>query len=187
MYDFLSRWPQGLNYSAFLDRYATPEQRRRWDDVYHRVCLTPAQTAVLGAFRRKMLVPVVAGAWCGDCIQQCPIFTHFEQACPLIEVRYFDRDDHAELADAVRLCGGRRVPTVIFLSEDGAFCGLLGDRTLAKYRQLVGSLEGPACPTGLTLPEEDLLRAVVQDWLNEFERIQGMLRTSPRLREKHGD
>jgi hypothetical protein len=105
----------------------------------------------------------------------------------VIEVRYFDRDDHADLADAVKICGGRRVPTVIFLAEDGAFCGLLGDRTLSKYRQLMQSLDGAACPTGLVGPDAGTLAAVVQDWLDEFERVQGMLRTSPRLREKHGD
>ena len=29
--------------------------------------------------------------------------------------------------------------------------------------------------------------AVLQEWLNEFERVQWMLRLSPRLRQKHGD
>jgi hypothetical protein len=28
---------------------------------------------------------------------------------------------------------------------------------------------------------------VTQDWLDIFERVQWMLRLSPRLREKHGD
>lgn len=187
MFDFLARWPRGLDYAAFLERYATEEQRRRWAAVHQQVRLTPEQTALLQSFRRRMLVPVVAGAWCGDCMQQCPIFEHFERAAKVLEIRYFDRDEHADLADAVRICGGRRVPTVIFLAEDGAFCGLLGDRTLTKYRQLAGMLDGPACPTGVSLPQDDLLKSVIQDWLNEFERIQAMLRTSPRLRELHGD
>jgi hypothetical protein len=32
-----------------------------------------------------------------------------------------------------------------------------------------------------------LLEAVTQDWLEVFERAQLMLRTSARLRQKHGD
>jgi hypothetical protein len=187
MFDFLSRWPQGLSYAAFLDRYATPEQRRRWDGVHAQVALSMDQMALLKSFRRRMLVPITAGAWCGDCVNQCPIFDHFAQHSSVIEVRYFDRDDHAELADAVKICGGRRVPTVIFLAEDGAFCGLLGDRTLSKYRQMIQALGGAACPTGLVTPDAGTLGAVVQDWLDEFERVQWMLRTSPRLREQHGD
>ena len=29
--------------------------------------------------------------------------------------------------------------------------------------------------------------AVVQEWLDQFERVQCILRLSPRLRQKHGD
>ena len=36
-------------------------------------------------------------------------------------------------------------------------------------------------------PEQNLLDAVTQDWLDEFERAQLILRTSARLRQKHGD
>jgi hypothetical protein len=187
MYDFLSRWPQGLSYTAFLDRHATVEQRRRWNAVHEQVRLSPDQIALLKSFRRQMFVPMMAGAWCGDCVNQCPIFDHIAMQSSVIEVRFFDRDEHGEMSDAVKICGGRRVPTVIFLAEDGAFCGLLGDRTLSKYRSLVSALDGAACPTGIGSPDAGTFATVVQDWLNEFERVQCMLRTSPRLREKHGD
>jgi hypothetical protein len=33
----------------------------------------------------------------------------------------------------------------------------------------------------------ELQAAVVQDWLDEFERIHWIVRLSARLREKHGD
>ena len=36
-------------------------------------------------------------------------------------------------------------------------------------------------------PPEDPVREVLQEMLDEFERVQLLLRTSPRLREKHGD
>jgi hypothetical protein len=45
---------------------------------------------------------------------------------------------------------------------------------------------GAVCPTGLGgLPAST--PDVVGDWLREFERVQLMLRLSPRLRQKHGD
>ncbi|GIX03705.1 MAG: hypothetical protein KatS3mg113_0711 [Planctomycetaceae bacterium] len=187
MIELSSFWSQGLRYQQFLERYATAEQRRRWDTVYQQSTLTPAQEQLLQTFTRQMQVVVLAGAWCGDCIEQCPMFARFAEATTTIDLRFFDRDDHASLADAVKICGGRRVPTVLFFSEDGAFCGLMGDRTLARYRDAVARLQGAVCPTGLILPAQELQRAVLQDWLNEFERVQWMLRTSPRLREKHGD
>ena len=42
---------------------------------------------------------------------------------------------------------------------------------------------GAACPTGLAPPEGSLLDVVTQEWLNEFERIQLMLRLSSLLSE----
>jgi len=46
---------------------------------------------------------------------------------------------------------------------------------------------GPSCPTGIVASGDPLLAQVTQDWLNEFERVQWLLRLSPRLRKIHGD
>ena len=58
---------------------------------------------------------------------------------------------------------------------------------MARYRQMAAEQLGAACPTGLVPPGTEILASVVQEWLNEFERIQLMLRTSGRLRQLHGD
>lgn len=184
--NYAAAFESALPYRSFLEKYGTPEQRRRWDDFYDHVTLSPEQRQLLASFVREMKVLVMAGAWCGDCVNQCPIFERFAEVNDRIQIRYADRDDAPELAAALQTCGAPRVPAVVFLSEDGHFCGRYGDRTLAKYRSVVNSLGGAACPTGL-VPEVDLTAAVVADWLDEFERVQWMLRTSGRLRQIHGD
>ena len=83
--------------------------------------------------------------------------------------------------------GGDRVPVTLFLAEDFEFCSAFGDRSLSRYRALARKQLGAACPTGIGGPDTDELTATLQDWLDEFERIQLMLRISPRLRQKHGD
>jgi thiol-disulfide isomerase/thioredoxin len=186
MLEFGHEFDKGQYYDDFLDRYATPEQRNRWDAVYGRVVLTETQTALLKSFTRDMKVLVLAGTWCGDCVEQCPIFARFAEQTGTIALRFFDRDDQPVMAKALQICGAARVPAVMFLSEDDFPCGRYGDRTLSKYRRMASDLTGAACPTGLGRDDE-LTAAVVQDWLDEFERIQLMLRTSGRLRQKHGD
>lgn len=185
--DFSAKFEEGLSYTEFLGMYGNEEQQRRWKGVFEQVALTPEQIELLARFKRDMKVLCVAGAWCGDCVNQCPIFAHFAAATPQIQLRFFDRDAHPELAQELAVCGAPRVPAMIFLSEDGHPCGRYGDRTLSKYRQVAGELQGSACPTGILPPESEILNAVVQDWLNEFERIQLILRTSGRLRKLHGD
>ena len=112
-------WPevfeQSLPYAAFLDRYAKPDHRARWDAMHGRVRLTGAQKALLGGFVRRMPVVVLNGAWCGDCSAQCPIFERIAEAAPQVVVRYIDRDEHADAQAALQVNGGNRVPVAVFL------------------------------------------------------------------------
>jgi len=187
MYDFAVEFPRGLKYDEFLARHGTDEHRRRWNSVFDRVQLTANQRELLSGFVRPMKVICLAGAWCGDCVNQCPIFERFAQTSPKIDTRYFDRDAHPDLQATLRICGGNRIPMLVFMSEDDQFLGLYGDRTLAKYQQMAVDQLGPACPTGITPPHQALLDATTREWLIEFERIQLMLRLSSRLRQKHSD
>ena len=184
--DFAAQFENGLSYVGFLEKYGTAEQQSRWAEVHSQIVLAPSQVTLLESFIRDMKVLVVAGAWCGDCVNQCPVFDHFSQVSTKIQVRYFDRDADADLADELMICGGNRVPALLFLSEDGYVCGRYGDRTLSKYRHMAATQTGVACPTGIC-ESQPLVDQVTQDWLDEFERIQLMLRLSGRLRKQHGD
>src|SRR5437870_982090 len=155
-----AKFEQGLTYQDFLARYANAGQKERWQKIYDSVALTTAQRSLLGFFRRAMNVVCLAGAWCGDCVNQCPIFEHFARATDRIAMRYFDRDLHPELAAELKICGGARVPVLVFLSEDGFEVCRFGDRTLAKYRQMAADQTGAACPSGLVLSKDGLLAAV---------------------------
>jgi hypothetical protein len=185
--NLFEKFQAGLAYDDFLARYATDGQKQRWRQVREQIVLTAAQRQLLGSFVRRMNVLVLAGAWCGDCINQCPIFEHFAAAAPVIATRYLDRDEHADVQRALQINGGNRVPVVVFFSEDGLEAARFGERTLSKYRQMIRDQTGASCPTGLVLPGDPLPALVTQDWLNEFERVQWILRLSPRLRQMHGD
>jgi hypothetical protein len=181
------KYQAGLPYADFLARYGTEGQKQRWKQVFEQVQITAAQRELLGVFQRRMPVLCLAGAWCGDCSGQCPIFERFAAAAPVIQIRYLDRDDHADVQEELQINGGHRVPVLVFFSEDGLETARYGERTLSKYRQLVRDQTGPVCPTGLIGSNTSLLADATQDWLNEFERVQWILRLSPRLRALHGD
>jgi thiol-disulfide isomerase/thioredoxin len=185
--DFAASFERGLAYEDFLKKYANEDQRRRWDAVHEHVALSDAQKKLLRGFVREMKALVVAGTWCGDCVNQCPIFSHIAAQNEKIRIVYFDRDEAADLARELSICGAPRVPSLLFLSEDNFPCGRAGDRTLSAYRDIAGRQLGPSCPTGIAPPEKSLLENVVQDWVDDFERIHLMLRTSGRLRQLHGD
>lgn len=185
--DWQTHYAQAVPYQDFLDHYATPAQRDRWQAVYDRVALTPAQQELLGGFARQMHLLCLAGTWCGDCVLQGPILQRLAEGTARIAVRFLDRDDHPAVQDALMLNAGRRVPVVVFLSEDLYECGRFGDRTLSTYRKMAHDRLGAACPTGVLPPGPDPLAEVTAEWLREIERVQLLLRLSPRLRERHGD
>ncbi len=95
------------------------------------------------------------------------------------------------IAQELSICGGPRVPMLLFMSEDWFECERFGERTLATYREkaqkALSNAGGASCPTGLFAPEKDLLVANVAEWLGHFERVQWMLLTSPRLMKLHGE
>jgi thioredoxin-like negative regulator of GroEL len=182
-----AKFAAALDYDAYVHS-GTEEQARRWRQAYDAASLTPPQTQLVRSFARRMHVLVVSGIWCGDCVQQGPLLQRIAEAnSGQVVLRLVDRDQHADLSGQLRINGGGRVPVVLFLSEDFELCGTYGERTLSRYRAIAQRQLGASCETGLVTAAADEMAANLQDWLNEFERIQLMLRLSPRLRQRHGD
>ncbi len=187
MLDWSRVYDEALPYAAFLDRYANANQRPRWDAMHARITLDDAQKSLLQGFVRLQHVVVFNGAWCGDCINQVPILDHFAQATPRLQLRLIDRDAREDVKSELAINGGNRVPVVVFLSEDFEEVARYGERTLSTYRRKAIEQLGASCPTGLVAPDAADTNVVIQEWLNEFERVQLLLRLSPRLRERHND
>jgi len=171
-------------------------ERPSWDASAARAALTPEQAALVRSWPRRMNVLVISGSWCGDCVAQVPMLgtiaaTHpadpTNPVGPGIDLRLLERNAHMELADRLRICGGHRVPTVVFLNEDFDFVSVFGDRTLARYRAIAAQKLGAACPLPGALPELNEYAATLRDWLNEFERVALLLALSPKLSARHAE
>jgi thiol-disulfide isomerase/thioredoxin len=184
---FADRLASALPYNRYVQT-GSEEQQRRWSQVYDATQLTDVQRTLVAGFVREMKVLIFSGIWCGDCVQQCPLLQRIAEVNPgKIDLRFVERPKESELIPELRINGGNRVPLVIFLSEDNEWCATAGDRTVHRYRALAHSRLGSFCPTGIVAPEKDELAATLGDWLNEVERVQLMLRLTPRLREKYQD
>jgi thiol-disulfide isomerase/thioredoxin len=180
----IADFDQALPYERFLHEFGTPADRERWDRNRQRIELSEEQQRLLRLFQRQTHVLVLAGAWCGDCAAQCPIFEVFAECAPVLKIRYLDRDTHPQVQQALMINGGQRVPVVVFFSEDGYEVARYGERTLSAYRARVASLVNLPNPPDPNVSE---VSGMVADWLREFERVQWILRLSPRLRRLHGD
>ena len=182
-----SKFASAAPYEVYVAK-GTSDQQAKWKTASDRVALTAAQQAFLGAFTRKVNILVSSGIWCGDCSAQCPMLAAIGRANPrLIDVRFLDRDAHMDLAEEVRICGGLRVPTAIFMNEEFDLMSVVGDKTLSRLRASAARKLGAACEIPGAPVAADETAATVQDWLNEVERVHLLARLSTKLRGKHGD
>ena len=187
MPSFSNQFSSALHYEQYLAS-GTEEQQRRWRQVYDIARLDATQQQLIAGFEREMKILVHSGIWCGDCVEQCPLIQRIAEANPAkIDLRFAEREMNTELSEELRINGGSRVPVVRFFSEDDLWCATAGDRTLNRYRALALKRLGPSYPTGILPPDKSDVEATLADWLNEVERVQLMLRLTPKLREKHQD
>ncbi len=186
--DYLQgKFASALAYDPYVAK-GTDTQRSAWQEMHDRADLSAEQHALLAGFTRKMHILVVSGVWCGDCVQQVPFLQRIAQGNPdKIDFRLLDREEHMDLAEQLQINQGLRVPVALFLAEDYELVTIFGDRTLSRYRAMAARHLGASCPIPGAPLAEDELRATLQEWLDEVERAQLILRLSTRLREKHGD
>ncbi|MHC5022716.1 MAG: thioredoxin family protein [Planctomycetota bacterium] len=180
-----SKFAVALDYETYLA--SDPDKAGNWRTIHDQVALTDDQRRLVEGFSRDVKMLCVSGIWCGDCVQQGPLLAHIAAASPRLELRWLDRDEHADLAEQIMINAGLRVPVVLFMAEDFEPVSIYGDRTLSRYRAMAQKQLGGACPLPSAPLPTDELQATLQDWLDEVERVHLLLRLSSRLREKHGD
>ncbi len=182
-----SAFEDGLSYGEYVAT-GSPDQQQSWKAFRAKVAITPAQQELVAGMTRRVNILVISGTWCGDCVQQVPMLDAIASANPqVLQLRLVDRDEQKALSDAVKICGGNRVPTVLFLNEDFEFLGLYGDKSLARLRAQAQKALGAACMLPGASVATDELAATLQDWVDEVERAHLIARLSPRLRQRHGD
>lgn len=177
----------GMPYKAYVAT-GTPDQQASWHTARERARLTESQRALVASFTRRVNVLVISGTWCGDCVHQVPMIDAIAAASPgTLQLRLVDRDEAIELSNQVKICGGNRVPTALFLNEDFDFLSLYGDKSLARLRAQAAKAIGAACMIPGAGLATDEAAATLQDWVNEFERAHLIARLSAKLRQRHGD
>lgn len=177
----------GLGYDAYVAT-GTPDQQASWHAARERVRVTDAQRALVASFTRRVNVLTISGTWCGDCVHQVPMIGAIAAGNPgVVQLRLVDREVAIELSNQVKICGGNRVPTVLFLNEDFEFLSIYGDKSLARLRAQAAKAIGASCMIPSAGLGADEASATLQDWVNEFERAHLIARLSAKLRQRHGD
>jgi len=181
------KFDQALSFEQFIALGEPDGHHHQWHERHGRLELNDQEQSLVVGFTRDMNVLCLTGTWCGDCALQGAAMQRIAEANPRIHLRYLLRtEEHADLIVPNPINGGFRVPITWFMAEDFEPVSRIGDRTLSRYRAMARKVLGEQSNV-LTPPPDDPVREVLHEVLDEFERVHLLLRTSARLREKHGD
>lgn len=181
-----SFFERAVPYAEFVAIGEPEGHRPQWDQRYSQLELTGEQKALVQSFTRTINILCLTGTWCGDCALQGAAMQRIAEANDRINLRFLLRsEEHAELIVKNQINAGYRVPVTWFMAEDFAPVSRFGDRTLSRYRSMARKALGDTAM--LAPPPADPVREVLQEVLDEFERVHLVLRTSPRLRQRHND
>jgi thiol-disulfide isomerase/thioredoxin len=183
---FRAKFEAGLPYEQYVAS-GRPDQVEKWQRQHDQVRLNEDQRNLITSFQRQVNVLVTSGLWCGDCSAQVPMLDQIANVSPRIQMRILDRDEHLDLAEQVMICGGLRVPTVLFLNEDFEFVSICGDKSLSRLRAKAAKALASYCALPGASVDLDERAATLQDWVQAFELAHLVVRLSPKLRERHGD
>ncbi len=188
--DFLkSKFEAALAYDDFVALGDSEGHRPPWDQRYGQLELDSNQKDLVKSFTRRTHVLCMSGTWCGDCALQGSAMQRIAEGNPdCINLRYLLRgEEQADLVVKAPINAGFRVPVTWFMAEDFEPVAWFGDRTLSRYRSMARKALPPQETAAQPTPPEDPVREVLREMLEEFERVELLLRLSPRLREVHGD
>jgi hypothetical protein len=180
---------QGVSYQRFVESGAPEGHDPQWHQRHAQLELDADQRRLVESFTRDMKVLCMTGTWCGDCALQGSAMQRIAEANPdRIDLRFISRNDAPQIQVRVPINAGYRVPVTFFMAEDFEPVARYGDRSLSRYRSMARkALPGGGSDIVLAEPPADPVRTVLQEMLDEFERVQLLLRLSPRLRELHAD
>ncbi|MFG0328394.1 MAG: thioredoxin family protein [Phycisphaerales bacterium] len=183
-----AKFEAGLSFKPFVESAAAEGHDGPWRQRFAQLELSADQRKLVSEFTRDIRIVSITGAWCGDCALQGAALARIAEANPdRVELRFLHRDPHADLLVKTPINAGFRVPVTFFLAEDFELVSRFGDRTLSRYRSMARKQLGEACPPlGAPAPNDPVAR-VMAEMLDEVERVHLLLRTSGRLRRRHGD
>ena len=96
---------------------------------------------------------IITEPWCGDAAQCVPVLEKIAQTNSFVKTAYLLRDEHPEVMDAYLTNGGRSIPKLICLDQDGTEVFTWGPRP-AVIQEVMNRLKAEGITEIATIVEE---------------------------------
>ncbi|MHA2031761.1 MAG: thioredoxin family protein [Candidatus Kariarchaeaceae archaeon] len=129
-----------MNYNEYL-KTMTDEQNRSWLEYSEKTHLDEKVTKLLQSHSLPINIILFSGAWCPECALAGTILAKVEDLSSFVTLRIIDRDKSLSLYEAFMPNGEKRVPVVLFTSEDYYIVTSWVERSAKKFELLFETLQ----------------------------------------------
>lgn len=110
------RFKQGMTYQQYLDQMTV--NKDKFLQQLAEVQVRPEDRAVFMNRKDKLNVVVITEDWCGDALTNVPVLVKMVEGAPHVELRFFLRDQNADLMDQYLNRGlFRSIPVFVFFDD----------------------------------------------------------------------
>jgi thioredoxin-like negative regulator of GroEL len=133
--------------------YYTKLNLQRMKRLNKTIEVPTALTALLQQKAAAWTWVIITEPWCGDAAQCVPVLEKIAQTHSKIKTSYLLRDEHPKVMDAYLTNGGRAIPKLICLDQDGKEVFTWGPRP-AVIQEVMNRLKAEGITEIATIVEE---------------------------------
>ncbi|MFX1535243.1 MAG: thioredoxin family protein [Promethearchaeota archaeon] len=106
-----------MDYESYLQTM-TATEKDIWEKDYEKVILNDELKRLLKSPSRPINIIVFSKSWCGECAMAVPMLEKMARLSTFLTLYIVERDQCPELYEPFMPNGDKRVPVVLFTSED---------------------------------------------------------------------
>lgn len=161
--DVLAKSGPGLSPKGFVDKMTKNQEAfQSWYDSF--AWPDAATQSFFEQFRKPGLrCVIIAADWCGDVVRNVPVVFRLTEAAN-IPTEVLIMEEHLDVIDQFLTMGGRSIPVVLFLDEQGDLVGRWGPRPtyiqepMVAFKAANTDKEAPDYQENLTAARQELMR-----------------------------
>lgn len=159
----------GMAPQEFIDKM-TRNQDKFLDWGERFTWMDEAAQAYIAGLRGKTDVRclIIAAEWCGDVVRNVPVVLKVAEAAG-IETRMLIMEEHLDVMDRFLTYGGRSIPVVLFIDQDGEVISKWGPRPayvqepMARFKQENQDPQAPDYQEKLTAARAEVVKRYGED------------------------
>ncbi|MHA2253430.1 MAG: thioredoxin family protein [Candidatus Kariarchaeaceae archaeon] len=179
-----------MNYEKYLTTM-TDDHLKTWKEYLDKINLDDNNKRILQTPSLPINIIVFSGAWCPECALAVAVLLKMEELSSFVQLRIVDRDASIDLYEPFMPNNDKRVPVVLFCSDDYYVITSWVERSAKKYGLLWDVLQKnrdkgkevviDQLRSVYEQNSDSIIQSTIDELFSELTRTIGVINYSSRL------